>query len=355
MEEYIMKKKRDPIWTVAGILIIAVLGISLFSMLGFVQVGDVDWSVAPPKDKETGLPSTCPTTGSTTLTLTVQNTLNTTGSESFDVAGKLNTQTVADTTAGSYTLNCGEEQTLKLIAGDADGGDNSKTLSVLSYSGMTAPEVTSDGFVKFTPTSATGTLIVGGYQHGTMESRWYDKDAAGWIYNAAPFDNDATDYEATGVSFQSTTNATAKVVGENGEINYRGDIRADSVDEEFCDYYCLFAIEAPVATWNIPVLKADGTQLTDVKGSLTTYEEKALSSYEYIYKYTGGIDYYGISVDLTLRALSGVNPSVAPELDTFSAGNYLSLNGVDIKNGAADDTSSVSAVFTKHDILFDIS
>ena len=174
-----MKKKRDPIWTVAGILIIAVLGISLFSMLGFIQVGDVDWSVAPPKDKETGLPSTCPTTGSTTLTLTVQNTLNTTGSESFDVAGKLNTQTVADTTAGSYTLNCGEEQTLKLIAGDADGGDNSKTLSVLSYSGMTAPEVTSDGFVKFTPTSATGTLIVGGYQHGTMESRWYDKDAAG--------------------------------------------------------------------------------------------------------------------------------------------------------------------------------
>ena len=346
------KVKTNPVWTIFAVLGIIFVGGMLLTWTGFVPAEGGGFMPSVPT--ETVITS-CPNDGDTTLTLTVQNILNTTGIETYDVAGRLNMQTVADTTAGSYTINCGEEYELSLLASDSDGGDNSKILSILSYSGMVSAPVIRDGKVVFTPNRGTVVLTVGSSQHGTMESRWYDLDAAGWIYNGAPYDNDGTDYEATGVIFQSTVNATAKAVGTNGELNYRGDIRADSIDEEFCDYYCLFLAEAPVATWQAPILKVDGITLTDAKGTLTTNEEKLFSSYEYIYKYNGKIDYNGVSVEYKLRANSGVDPSTNPDLDIAGAGNFLSVDGTAVKNGAASDDSTSTIVYTRHDIEFNIS
>lgn len=348
-----MARKKTNWGMIIGIL--AVVALVFYFMTG----GKVEMSTAgtpitltTTEQPDTGIKASCPDNMQTTLTLTVYNELNTTGSETFDMTGRLGTQTVTDTTSGSYTINCGEEYTLKFISADGDGGDNSRIRSVKNSEGLANVRVNEDGSVTFTPVSSTAVLNLGGSQHGVLEFRAYDKDAAGWMCNS---DDSCSDYETDGVIFESTTNGTAKAIGSTDELTVELDVRATAADTDFNDQYVLILAEAPVATWQEPVLKVNGVKLSDVKGSLTTEEEKQFSSYEYIYKYDGSITDDGIVVYYNLKPNDGVDPSVDPELDFAAAGNYLSVDGVTIKTGAAKDTSTYDVVFTVQDVTFDIS
>lgn len=294
----------------------------------------------------------CPDDGDTSLTIDVQNTLNTTGAETFDVTyylrgAKGDFQTGSDTTAGSDTLNCGEEYMLEIIAASTDNSNIEKVL-------MGPGAVVEDGKVRFTPSGSSYTLRLGVSEHAALEFRAKDVDEGDFVYNS---DGDATDWEADGVAFESTTNGTAKAIGVGESLNYMLYARNTGSDTDFNDYYTLILLEAPVATWDTPTLKVDDVAMSDVKGSLTAQEERQFSNYEYIYKIDqpilDGND--GIKVEIYLEALNGVNPSTDPEIDFASAGRYLSVDGVTTKVGAAKDDSSSTVVFTVMDTFIDIS
>lgn len=302
--------------------------------------------------------NSCPDTKVTTVTLDVQNTLNSSGADTFDAAYYLrgtngDLKTGSDTTAGSISnVNCGEEYTLEIVRADGDGADNSRITSVLLGPGA----VVEDGKVRFKPTGATYSLRVAVSQHGVLEFRAFDQDNNGYIYDTS--DATATDYETDGVTFSSTTaNATATAVGAGGSLHWVIDARSTAADTDFNDFYTLILVEAPVATWEEPTIKVDGVKVADVKGSLTSDEEKAFSNYEYIYKIDKSIldGNDGIKVDVYFKAIDGVDPSTDPEMDFASAGRFLSKDGVSTKVGAADDTSSSTVVFAVQDTTLNIS
>ena len=189
-----------------------------------------------------------------------------------------------------------------------------------------------------------------------LEFRGYDADLRGNLFAGAP--GAATVFRTDGVTFTSTTdNTTAKALAAGESLHYEIEVRSTGADTDFNDYYTLILVENPAATWKEPTIKVDGQTLSDVKGTLTSDEEKQFSGYEYIYKIDkpilDGGD--GIVVDVYMEALAGVNPSVDPEIDFASAGRYLSVNGVDTKVGAADDTASSNVVYTVQDVTLDIS
>lgn len=345
-----MNKKggSSPLMIFLVILVIGVLGTSIY--FGTRQ------SVDNKSDGTLGADlGSCPTDGQTTLTLSLQNGLNVTGSEQFDasvvmVGSNGDYKTGSDTTSGSYTLNCGEEYTLSVLSADGDGADNSQLESVLIGSNVKVAE----GKAVFTASKDSMTIILKATQHGVLEFKAYDETARA---NACNSDNSCADYETDGVSFESSVNATALAVGASGSLDYTINARSTAVDTDFTDAYTLIAVEAPVTTWETPSIKVDGKTLTNVKGSLTAQEEKQFSSYEYIYKIDNAIldGNDGIDVRVYLQALAGVDPSTDPEVDFATAGNYLSVDGTTVKLGSAKDDSSSTVVYTIQDVTLNIS
>ena len=328
--------------------------ISVMLVIGILVIGCQGMTIV---DKKAPVTTTkaCPEAGSTNITVNLYNGLNTTGSETFDANIVLYSdggdyQTGTDTTANDFIVNCGEEYTLTMRSSDGFAGDNSQIEKVLI--GKNAK--VENGNVVFTPTGSVYSLRIQGTQHGVLEFRAYDNTNAAYMYDNS--DAVRTGYEGDGVNFTSTTdNATATAVGSGGELDITFDVRANATDQEFVDSYALILVEAPVATWNEPNLKLDGVKLVNVKGSLTTHEEKQFSGYEYIYKVTTPIDNDGVKLDFQMKALAGVNPSVDPQIDFASAGNYLSVDGIHVYTGAADDTTTAAVVYTVQDIIIDIS
>ena len=349
-----MKNKKGGMSTKQSMA--TILGIFLIAAIVIIFVARQPTSITPTDDEGNVIVpiSACPDTGQTTVTLSLQNSLNTTGSETFDtntvlIGDEGDYQTGTDTTAGSYTLNCGETYTLYVRSAAGAAGDNGKIDSVKLG---TDAKINSDGTATFTPTGSAYTLILGSTQHSLLEFRAYDNANAGFMCDS---DASCSAYELDGVSFESTTNGTALAVGSGGELDISFDARATITDGDANDFYTLILVEAPVATWNEPTVKVEGIKLTDVKGSLTTHEEKQFSSYEYIYKFDQAITDDGISVDFVMKALAGVNPSTDPEVDFISAANYLSVDGINVYTGAADDTTTATVVFAVQDITIDIS
>lgn len=360
-----MAKKRGKAKTYRNWLIVA--GIAIVFMIAALSISlSVDGKETIPTDEEmqgeqqlTPSDNSCKETSSTTLTLNVQNSLNTTGSETFDVDGRLigttsgNREVVSDTTDGSYTINCGEEYELVLFSSDGDEGDNSIIKKALI--GQNA-KVTDEGTVKFLAEGAKYSLHVAVDQHGVLEFKAKDLDLDEYMYDSS--DADATDYETAGVTFKSTTdNTTAKAIGSDGYFNVMLEARSTRGDTNFNDHYTLVLLTAPVDEWSIPGVEVDGAKVTDVSGALTAEENRAFSSYDYIYKIDKPIldGQDGIDVEVYMEALSGVNPSTDIQLDFASAGRYLSVDGVSYDIGAAKDDSSTTKVYTVQDVTFDIS
>ena len=113
-----------------------ILGIFLIAAIVIIFVARQPTSITPTDDEGNVIVpiSACPDTGQTTVTLSLQNSLNTTGSETFDantvlIGDEGDYQTGTDTTAGSYTLNCGETYTLYVRSAAGAAGDNGKLIA----------------------------------------------------------------------------------------------------------------------------------------------------------------------------------------------------------------------------------
>lgn len=309
-------------------------------------------------DDDSGSNSVCPDDGDSTVTLDVQNHLNTTGAETFDTAYVLkgangDYEDGTDTTAGSETLNCNEEYTISFRSADGSQGDNSKVEKVLIGPGA---KINEDGTVTFTPDRSSYTLRVGISQHGIPEIRVFDEDANGYVFDSGGAT--ANSYKTTDVTFQSTANQTALAVGAGGEINYRYDIRSTTPDSNVNDHYILVLVDAATGTWNEPNLVFDGSSLSNVKGSgLTAGESLRYADYEYIYKITDIVDDDEKTLDVNFDARDGVNPGATadPSVDFAVAGKFLSIDGITNKIGAATDASTPTDVFTRYNTTIDVS
>lgn len=306
------------------------------------------------------LANNCPDDGDTSFKLDVHNPLNETGSENYDVTyyilgddGSVVDSGTDTTTPDVKTIDCGQAYKLVVISADGASGDNSVIKSILAKpSGSDAKIV--DGALTFTADRSNLNLKIGVDQHGTLKFKAYDNEDAIYAYDSGDADNTA--WETDGITYTDGDNATAYAVSSGGFLDFVFKIKGNEDDTDAMDKYMLIAIEAPVTAWNEPSVKWNGQLLTDVSDSdLTSFEDKALSGYEYVYKITDAIKDDIHEMDFYMETCSGCDPTADVEVDFFPAGNYLSTNGVEVLTGASKDDSSNTAVFTTQDITIDVS
>ena len=296
----------------------------------------------------------CPADGITTLTLNVQNPLNTTGAEKFDVeltllgeGGKKTTGT--DSTDGEYSLDCGIIYTLIVESSDGASGDNANIVSVIEGQDATATE---DGTVTFLASGNSYNLKVGVSQHATLEAKVYDNEDARFAYDTGDASN--SEFEADGTIFTDGTNATAFALTNSGDfIDFKISLRTVQVDTEFGDLGWYVAIEAPVSEYDEPTVSFAGLSLTEMKGDLNSYESKQLSNYEYVYRVENSIVRKSEALEFYIESNSDASTDL--QIDLFAIGKVDSINGVDILTSSAQDNSASTTVFAIHDITVDIS
>ena len=143
--------------------------------------------------------SGCGDTKQSTVTFNLINGEDESGS-TFDATGYLygasgHSPSITDTTAGTATLNCGEEYELKLVRTDANAGDSSRLTGIAAGSIPNAKIV--DGNAVFTPIGPTATVNLVGAQHGVLEFRAFDVDNNAFMFDDG--DSSATDLELDGV------------------------------------------------------------------------------------------------------------------------------------------------------------
>lgn len=300
--------------------------------------------------------STCPDDGDASLTLNVQNTENTTGAETYDqdftlIGSGGARHTGTDTTDGSTTVNCGEEYKAIFESTDGASGDNSEVIDVLQGEGATLND---DGTVSFTPKKSSYNLRVGIPQHATLETKLYDKVDARFAYNSTK--NENTVWSVDGATYYDGDNSTAFAMNNAGDyVDMQLQLRAGQVDTEFCDNYCLVAVEAPVTEYEKPDARFEGKTLTDIKGSgLNDYESKQLANYEYVYKLPEAeITRRSKFFEFYIEANSDASTNL--EVDLLSAGKVDSINGVDLLTSTAQDDSSSTTVYAVQNTTIAIS
>lgn len=303
---------------------------------------------------------TCPTDGDSTVTITLVNGEDE-AAGSFDAAGYFLTSdgkvavTVADTTAGTATLNCGEEYVFKLVASNSDGGDNSEITAASANGGTVHLE---DGGVRVKATRGNMAINLVGSIHGVVEARLFSNTNNAYFYDTG--DAATTDYEVDGTTFISTTdNATETAVGSGGQFEATLEYRATSAVRDASDFGYWVMLDAIPATWQEPSCYLDGVKLTNSKGSFTSKESQQFSGYEYAYKVDGKIIDDLHYIRCNFKALAGVNPATGGtddlQVDMVAIGNTLANDGVSIQRGAADDDSSATVTYTVQDFTIDVS
>jgi len=347
----------------AVIFVMVIVAIVVLQSLGFLAVTGGAPGAPPGEKPEFWVDaSACPDDGDTSFIVQMFNSLNDTGAETFDVTGYLYQQdpetgewdyvtSLTDfTNPSAVTIDCGYRYRLCTVAADADGGDNSVIKAIKTGTGY----IDSMGCAVFEAKRSNVYVNLDGEQHDVLNFRMYDNVDARYAYDSGDASN--TDWEADGVIFRDGDNATAFAVGSGGYLDFCIELKSPTTDEDFADAYVLVLIEAPLDKWNEPTVTYDGTVLEDIKDSgLTPEESDAFSSYEYVYKITGDIKDKVHKLCVYMEACSGCDPTADVEVDFASAGNYLSVDGVTVKQGAAKDDSANTAVFTIQDVTIDVS
>jgi len=354
MEKMKKKAQLTTMGFILGMLFILVVGLGLTGNLKnpFKGSGSIGLATA---DLD------CPDDGITTLTLSVKNMGNTSGDETFDMGGRLvgdngHKATVADTTEGSYSLNCGEVYTLKGLSASGAEGDSAEFSSIVDGNAV----VNADGEVEFLANKNAMSIIVGGVQHDVLEFRAKDVINDAFMYDDA--ENNANDYDTDGVNFKSTTNnETDTAIGSGGEFHvmlyYRPTTAEDTVFGDIDGYYVL--VEAPSTIYSEPTVKVDGVTYSNMKDSLNADEKLAYNGYEYVYHVPHSVKKNAeTALDFQIFALSGVNPADANdmEIDLASRGAYASTSNSNVVQlGSVKDDSSQTVVHTLMDVGFDVS
>jgi hypothetical protein len=163
------------VWVVA-IALIALVGLGSYAifMQPTPQSGLVGGTGAlTPTEQQQAL-AMCGSDKQTTVSLTFRNALNTTAAETIDASYVIyqvqsdgrETQVASgsDTTAGTQTLDCGQQYRLKLLGG---GAVNARVVSVYTQNA----QVAADGSVVFTTTAPTLTLGFSGSKHSMMKGQ----------------------------------------------------------------------------------------------------------------------------------------------------------------------------------------
>jgi hypothetical protein len=350
------------IWFLAIVVVLLVVGFVYMASTGGFSATGTDDGVAVTGVKNL---ASCPTDGDTSATITVQNVLNETGTESYDMSITLFAKDangaeewvadVTDTTAGAQTLNCGATYVLRGLSSQS-GSDSAY---IVAASGMGAVVIEGGNAVEITPTKSSEAVKIQSKQHGTLKFKAFDNLNNGWIYDAA--DASATDYETTGVTLKSTTgNTTAMAIGTDEEIDITLKVRSVESDADFADLGMYIAIEGATSVWQEPTIKFDGATLTNVKGSLSSDEVIYFADYEYVFKIDTPADGRLVEnsdhdLDFQMAARSGVNPTTDVEIDFVSIGSSSATIGDVVNYGGVTDASSPVVVFTDQDVTLDIS
>jgi hypothetical protein len=340
--------------TLVGIFVI----VGLVAGLWIGGVGPFSSTEATPQPGSVGggtLPTgvVCADTLSTGVTVTQYNPNNDTGTESYDQTARLykvqadGTEqlfaTLTDLTNPSATnVNCGDTYRLRLQSGD---DSNARITAVRSGEGAT---LSSDGrFVEFQAQGAVYNLEVDSPQRAGLRVKVFDLKQNGWVF--ADDGNAASAYRTSGVTFQSTTdNATATTVGTAEDISFRIDVRANGVDVDANDLGMYMLVDADTAVWAEPSVRFAGRELVDVKGNLDTFESRAFSNYEYVYRIDDSIVDRDRSMDFQVNALSGINPGASDDITLAFAGIGASkqTSGNLMRYAATTDAASPATVFT---------
>ena len=303
----------------------------------------------------------CPADGTTDLKIDVKNIDNKTGSEGFDVTGYLYkivdgkeqyVTTISDTTSPSATsIDCGAEYVFKPIGTDGASGDSSNIVKVLSGNAQIK-----DGNLYFTADTPTDNLVIGMEQHATLECRAWDNNQGAFTYDSSDATN--TDYELTGVTWEGTSNTTK--IDETLGLDYDLQCVAVQSDTNYNDRGIIVLVKAPTSTWQEPVVYANGVKLAEATTSLNSYELRAYgSTYQYAFIIPENVAIKsganGIDLRVKMNLLDGVASSSAdPQILLVPRTQYLStLDGITVKQGAVEDDSSTTQIYTGYTMTFD--
>lgn len=323
----------------------------------------------------------CGTARTTTGKFSQQNGLNTTGNEGIDSTCYLYKvgadgsesfdQSITDTTAGTATLDCNQAYRMFCVSTDGNGGDSARVLSVvgdgvkvIDGKDEKGRDVPGQG-IEFLTNAPTYSITWKGKQHGVLQFRAKDLMADQLMYDDA--DSSTQDYELDGVNFSSSVgNTTALAVGAGGKVNVRLEIQANETDVDFSDLGTYIAVKAATTVWDGTSVSAKFTNgagstssPTNLKGNLDNDENLLLDTYQYVYFVPDSIRQDSSYFELSIKALSGVNPGVSDdiEIDFLSKGAVLRTAGesAGVKFSASTDASSRSAIFAVQDTNIAVS
>lgn len=361
-------------------LSVALIWVSLIVVGGLVVLSFIpQQSVVTKETKEAGIIAdqsvSCPTNFAWTGTVTVQNTANTTGAQTFDTTmnfyeisadGSEDTlsfdsynkfaKQITDTTAGSVSLDCGKRYAVKILSVNGAGGDQSRIRSIVGNpSGVKDTKVNDNGVLTFTATGSQGSFTAGSHQKGNFETRVKDIVNDGFVSFVGG--NTTGIWNSTdGVNWTSTVQTEKGIaVGVGGEYHIILYMRSTNADRNANDYGTYVLAEATTSTFNTPVAKIDGVTAADIKDSgLNPDEVKAYSAYEYVYlipKTKNMLSNNEVAFDYQIFASGGQNPNGNPlDLDLATIGSYTSVTDANLlKIGAVDDSSSRADVYTRFD------
>jgi len=347
---------------VVGLLLI-VSGIWLNNMFGAKvspQIVNVPGQQQPIQPAvPTTVSSECPASGATDLYLQVRNALDNTQVDRINVTGylydkesgaKVATITATDGLQLSASgINCGRTYVFRIVSTNAYRGVDARILDV-EYGNA---KVIEDGkAIEFKATGARMDIGLKINRHGILEFKAYDEVNKAYMYAA----EGSPAYYQDGVTWKSTTTNTSIDIGVGGYIDVSIDFRTNETYTNFNDFGTYILVDAAASEYNEPVVKLDGVTLTNVKGQLTTYEARAFSDYEYVYKIDTPITKSGShTLRFYIDAISGVNPSSDIRIDLAAIGAYLSTDGYNVKYGAVNDASSTSAVFSIQHMTLDMA
>jgi hypothetical protein len=299
----------------------------------------------------------CPDTKQTTATITLKNLEDDTTDDTFDATGylyKVNDgveeydQSITDTTAGSATLDCLQTYRLYLVSADGDEGDNAKIVKVVSGAGAVVGE--GGKYVEFTPSGRSYTLKLGGERHGVLEFKMFDNVNNGWMFDTV--DATAGDYEVEGTQFNTTTTGDADLtVGAIDEVDVTLYFRSTKTNTSFDDfgYYILIEAGTDTATvWQKPTLTLNGVQIESV--ALAGDEARQFQSYDWAFFVPNNdISDAQNTLRINMKPQTSQNPSTDLQWDFAAVGQFLSVDGSSIKQGAARDDTSATVVFAVQD------
>ncbi len=320
----------------------------------------------------------CPDDGQTTLTVTAKNLYNISGTEEYDNTMKLFTKMsdgsedwfadLADTTAGTDELVCGNTYVGRILSVDGDGGDSGKVLAARA-SGTTVEIIEGGKGIEFLAQGAENVIKLDVRQHAVLELRGRDNDADGFMFNT---DEASGTYVTTGGSFESIVNGTALAVGSGGQLDLTFGVRIVEAqdDQDFSDFGAYFLADFAKATWNKPSVAYMNVVLPETSFDASSPGESAeedlwSATYEYIYNIDNSI--LGLaenvqvftrnprSLDLDVSAKAGVDPSTDPTFAFAAVAATKSVTSDVVRYSGATDASTAAAVYTVQSWTVDLS